>query len=42
MTEQQLINLKLELARAWLQNGQEDMARSLIKSIIEKDEDANV
>jgi FimV-like protein len=39
MNEQQLINLKLELARAWIQNGHEDMARSLVKSIIERDED---
>ena len=36
MTEQEVINYKLALAAAWLQNGQEDMARELVKSIIVK------
>jgi FimV-like protein len=36
MTEQEIINYKLELARAWIQNGQEELARELIKSVIEK------
>lgn len=34
MTEQELINFKLELARAWIQNGQEDLARGIITKII--------
>jgi Tfp pilus assembly protein FimV len=37
MTDQELINFKLELARAWIQNGHEDMARDLVRSIIERD-----
>ncbi len=36
MTEQEVINYKLALAAAWLQNGHEDMARELVKSIIVK------
>jgi Tfp pilus assembly protein FimV len=38
MTNQEIINYKLELARAWLENGQEDLARDLVRSIIEKEE----
>jgi Tfp pilus assembly protein FimV len=41
MNDQELINYKLELARAWLQNGHEDMARDLVRSIIEIGEDKN-
>ena len=37
MNDQELINFKLELARAWIQNGHEDMARDLVRSIIERD-----
>ena len=37
MTNQELVNFKLELARAWLNNGQAELAKELIKSIIEKD-----
>jgi FimV-like protein len=36
MTNQEIINFKLELARAWLENGQEDLARNIVKSIIEE------
>lgn len=39
MNDQNSIQFKLELARAWINNGHEDMARDLIKSIIERDED---
>jgi|688.fasta_scaffold309004_2 Tfp pilus assembly protein FimV len=38
MTDQELINFKLDLAKAWLNNGQEQMARDMIRSIIEKAE----
>ncbi len=41
MTEQEVINYKLALAAAWLQNGQEDMARDLVRSIIVKAEGTN-
>ena len=41
MTDQEIINYKLELARAWIQNGHEDMARELVKSIIVKAEGTN-
>ena len=37
MTDQNAINFKLELARAWLENGQEQLARDIIKTIIEAD-----
>ena len=36
MTEQELIDFKLELARAWIQNGHEELARDLVRSIIEE------
>jgi Tfp pilus assembly protein FimV len=38
MTDQELVNFKLDLAKAWLNNGQEQMARDMIRSIIEKAE----
>jgi Tfp pilus assembly protein FimV len=41
MNEQEIINFKLELARAWIQNGHEDLARELVKSIIVKAEGQN-
>jgi hypothetical protein len=41
MTEQEVINYKLALAAVWLQNGQEDMARDLVRSIIVKAEGTN-
>lgn len=34
MNDQELINFKLELARNWLENGHEDMARQIITKII--------
>jgi Tfp pilus assembly protein FimV len=37
MTEQEIVDFKLALAAAWLQNGHEDMARDLVRSIIERD-----
>ena len=36
MTNQEMINFKLELARAWLEQGQQDLARDLVRSIIEE------
>ena len=41
MNEQEIINFKLDLARAWIQNGHEDLARELVKSIIVKAEGTN-
>ena len=41
MTEQDIIDFKLSLAKAWLDNGQEDLARSIITSIIERAEGQN-
>jgi len=40
MTEQEVISYKLELARAWLEHGHEDMARDLVKSIIDRGQKA--
>jgi Tfp pilus assembly protein FimV len=37
MTNQDIINFKLELARAWINNGQHDLAKELVRSIIERD-----
>ena len=39
MNQQQIVQFKLELARAWLENGQEELAKDLIRSIIESDQD---
>ena len=36
MTEQELIDFKLEMARAWIQNGHEELARDLVRSIIKE------
>jgi Tfp pilus assembly protein FimV len=41
MTNQELINFKLELARAWINNGHEELARNLVRSIIERGEGSN-
>lgn len=41
MTDQEIVNYKLELARAWIQNGQDGLARDIIRSIIEKAEGQN-
>jgi Tfp pilus assembly protein FimV len=41
MTDQEIVNFKLSLAKAWLENGHEDMARDLVRSIIEKAEGQN-
>lgn len=38
MTEQELIDFKLSLAAAWLENGQEDLARDIIKTIIKAED----
>ena len=35
------VQFKLDLAKAWLDNGQESLARDLIRSIIENGEGAN-
>ena len=34
MNDQDIINFKLSLAKAWLENGHEDMARSIITKLI--------
>ena len=39
MNQQQIVQFKLELASAWLENGQEELAKDLIRSIIESDQD---
>lgn len=36
MTDQESINLKLDLARHWLEQGHEELAKSIISSIIEE------
>ena len=41
MNDQDIIDFKLSLAKAWLDNGQEDLARSIITSIIERAEGQN-
>lgn len=38
MTNEELVQFKLDLAKAWLDNGQEGLARDMIRSIIEKAE----
>ena len=38
MTDQELVNFKLSLAAAWLENGQEDLARDIIKTIIKAED----
>lgn len=35
MNNEERINFKLELARALLENGREDLAKNIVKSIIE-------
>ena len=42
MTNDELVKFKLELARAWIQNGQDDLAKELIRSIIEGEQHADV
>ena len=41
MTNQDIIDFKLSLAKAWLDNGQERLARDIIRTIIEKAEGIN-
>ena len=41
MTNQEIIDFKLALAKAWLDNGQEQLARDIIRSIVEKAEGQN-
>ena len=41
MTDHEIVNYKLALAAAWLENGQEQLARDIIRSIIEKAEGQN-
>jgi Tfp pilus assembly protein FimV len=38
MTNQEIVDFKLGLAKAWLDNGQENMARDIIRTIIEGSE----
>jgi Tfp pilus assembly protein FimV len=38
MTEDEIIEFKLSLAKAWLDNGQERLARDIIRTIVEKAE----
>jgi Tfp pilus assembly protein FimV len=40
MNNQEEVDFKLELARAFLENGQEGLARNIIKSIIEGGQNA--
>ena len=35
MTNEELVKFKLDLAKAWLENGQESMARDIIRTIVE-------
>ena len=41
MNEQEIVDFKLSLAKAWLENGQERLARDIIRTIIEKAEGIN-
>ena len=41
MTNQEIIDFKLALAKAWLDNGQEQLARDIIRTIVEKAEGQN-
>ena len=41
MTNEELVKFKLDLAKAWLENGQESMARDIIRTIVEKAEGTN-
>lgn len=41
MTNQEIIDFKLALAKAWLENGQEQLARDIIRTIVEKAEGQN-
>lgn len=41
MTNDEIVQFKLSLAAAWLENGQEGLARDLVRSIIEKAEGQN-
>ena len=42
MNDQEIVDFKLSLAKAWLENGQETLARSIISSIFEeRDGDQN-
>jgi len=41
MTDQEIVDFKLSLAKAWLENGQERLARDIIRSIVEKAEGPN-
>ena len=41
MTDQEIVEFKLALAKAWLDNGQESMARDIIRTIVEKAEGTN-
>lgn len=38
MTEDEIIEFKLSLAKAWLDNGQERLAHDIIRTIVEKAE----
>ena len=41
MNNQEIVDFKLSLAKAWLENGQEQLARDIIRSIIKLEEGAN-
>jgi Tfp pilus assembly protein FimV len=41
MTNEEIVRFKLSLAAAWLENGHENLARDLVRSIIEKAEGTN-
>ena len=41
MTDQEIVDLKLSLAKAWLDNGQEQLARDIISNLINDGLDKN-
>jgi len=41
MTEKEIVNFKLALAKAWMENGQERLAHDIIRTIVEKAEGQN-
>ena len=41
MTNEEAVQFKLSLAKAWLDNGQEQLARDIIRSIVETEEGEN-
>lgn len=42
MNQNQIVQYKLDLAKAWIENGQTDLAKKIVRSIIEEGTDANL